>query len=163
MAFNWKTEFPEFAESDMPAIPAEWLDSSWHNDACPSFEVMRGGEGDSNYEFARVWIAESDPAQREFPESPRFQVSFENGKRGAQDELNGFSIGIASDNWQEILAYVETRRIIGNAFSEVVGHNPFLDAPETEPKEAFERLAYHTACRMLQADQIETLEKSGIL
>ena len=136
MAFNWKTEFPEFAESDMPAIPAEWLDSSWHNDACPSFEVMRGGEGDSNFEFARVWIAESDPAQREFPESPRFQVSFENGECD-------FHIGIASDNWQEILAYVATRRGLGAEYTRLVGYNPFLDCPTIEPETVSANIAEH--------------------
>lgn len=154
--FNWKKEFPAFAESDMPAIPAGWIDSSWHNDACPSFVVMAAGDGDTNYEFARVWIAESDPAQREFHEVPRFQVSYENGELAVH-------VGLTTDDWQEVLAYVEVRQILGKAFTDVVGHNPFLDAPETAPSEAFERLAYHAACRTLTADHIEILEKSGVL
>lgn len=141
MKANWKNEFPEFPAADMPDIPEQWEDSSWHNDACPSFVVMKGGEGDSNFKLARVWIAESDPAQREFPESPRFQVSFEDGMRGAQDELNGFSIGIASDDWQEILNYVQIRCTLAAEYVRLVGYNPFLDYPEIDPESVSETLA----------------------
>lgn len=142
MAKTWKDEFPQFPAQDMPAIPAlGWIDVSWHNDACPSFEVMASGEGDSNYEFARVWIAESDPMEREFPESPRFQVTFENGTENG--EFNQCHVGIASDNWQDILAYVETRRALGAEYVALVGYNPFLDCPAIEPETVSANIAEH--------------------
>ena len=33
---NYKVEFPHY--DDELALPAGWLDTSWHNDVCPSFE-----------------------------------------------------------------------------------------------------------------------------
>jgi hypothetical protein len=33
---NYKTEFPDY--DDTIALPNGWVDASWHNDICPSFE-----------------------------------------------------------------------------------------------------------------------------
>lgn len=136
----WQTEFPQFPHADMPPIPADWEDSSWHNDVCPSFRVMQGGDGDSNYEFSRVWIAESDPAERELPEMPRFIVSYENGESDSVD-------GLVSDNWADVLAYVAIRRFLGAEYTRIVGYNPFLDEPGIEPETVLENLAWHMAQR----------------
>ncbi|UUV43173.1 hypothetical protein RCCWILLIS_1 [Rhodobacter phage RcCWillis] len=135
---DWKTEFADF--DAMPDIPADWVDSSWHNDLCPSFTVMQGGEGDSNYEFARVWVDYENPELRDIPGATRFQVSFENGE-------SDFHIGIASDDWAEILAYVEIRRALGAAYVGVVGYNPFLDCPDIKPADVAENLLYQYAAR----------------
>jgi hypothetical protein len=34
---QWRLSFPEFPLEDMPELGANWLDVSWHNDACPCF------------------------------------------------------------------------------------------------------------------------------
>lgn len=34
---DWRKEFPDFPEADMPALGPEWEDRSWHNDMSPSF------------------------------------------------------------------------------------------------------------------------------
>ncbi len=129
---TYQTEFPDFR--DMPSdIPAAWRDSSWHNDACPSFEFMAAGQGDSNYQRAVVWIAESNPAEREFPNSKRFLVSYLEGETECFDAME-------SDNWDSALAYVETRRKLGQAYAESVGYNPFLDCPTADPAEIAESL-----------------------
>jgi hypothetical protein len=31
------TEFPDFPIASIPQLPADWIDSSWHNDENPSF------------------------------------------------------------------------------------------------------------------------------
>jgi hypothetical protein len=52
---------PEFLLQD------KWEDTSWHNDACPSFE---------NHDLKlRVWVAEIDPDLREIDEWKQFAVS----------------------------------------------------------------------------------------
>lgn len=134
MTSNFKTAFPHMAD-DIPAIPDSWKDSSWHNDACPSFYVMEGGAGDSNYKSARVWICESDAAEREFPEMPRFQLSYENGE-------SDFFVGLATDNFAQLVEYVAIRQFLGAAYAAQVGYNPFLDCPDIDPAQVLENLAW---------------------
>ena len=55
-------EFPDFTMD--VEIPHNWDDTSWHNDACPSFEVGR----------VRIWVDHADRELSEFPSSPRFQI-----------------------------------------------------------------------------------------
>jgi hypothetical protein len=89
---TFQTKFPNFPASDMPAIPAGFEDSSWHNDACPSI---------SN-ENMTIWIDYSDVSLREFDEKyPRFNV---------QPMRDGIEItgdgGLVTDSWDEVLAYI---------------------------------------------------------
>jgi hypothetical protein len=35
---TYRDEFPDFPEAEMPAAPEGFEDTSWHNDAMPSFE-----------------------------------------------------------------------------------------------------------------------------
>ena len=122
---TYQTEFPDFR--DMPSdIPAEWSDTSWRNDACPSFVFMSAGHGDSNYQRAVVWIAESNPTEREFPNSKRFLVSYYEGESDCVDVL-------VSDDWPEVRRYIETRRKLGASCTKAVGYNPFLDDPTSDP------------------------------
>jgi len=122
---TYATEFPDFA--DMPTdIPAAWLDVSWRNDACPAFEVMTAGQGDSNYQRCVVWIAEADQAQREFPNGKRFLVAYYDGTLDCFDAM-------ASDDWQAVVSYVETRRLLASRYVELIGYNPFLDCPAIAP------------------------------
>lgn len=81
----WQTEFPDF--DTMPAIPAGWTDSSWHNDACPSFGVTSTMFVFVNYE---------DPDLREFAAAgPRFCV--------INPDTN--EVLFESDDWQAVLQF----------------------------------------------------------
>lgn len=59
-------EFPDFDSATLPAIPADWVDISWHNDACPSFEVASVN--------VTVFVDYLDPALRETKGGKRFNV-----------------------------------------------------------------------------------------
>lgn len=96
---TFQTEFPDFDPATLPAIPSHWVDSSWRNDACPSFEA---GEG------LRVWVDYADPANREFPESPRFGLQ-------ACEKNEGAALAdiVASDLWEDILRHAIAFRFRG--------------------------------------------------
>lgn len=67
----WQREFPDFTAAELPAIPATWVDLSWHNDISPSFSATPdalAGTGIS------VWVDYADVARREFGEGDRFGV-----------------------------------------------------------------------------------------
>ena len=85
-----KTEFPDFPDSDMPAIPAGFEDSSWHNDACPS---MRNATLQ-----LLIWINYSDPEKQETLGWPRFLVVDENDERGEAT--------LETDDWNEVLQHL---------------------------------------------------------
>ncbi|MBU4531248.1 MAG: hypothetical protein KUA43_13880 [Hoeflea sp.] len=65
-------QFPDFDQTTLPPIPPHWTDSSWRNDACPSFTI---GDVDGGW-FLHVFIDHSDPAKREFSEGGRFTVCY---------------------------------------------------------------------------------------
>ena len=52
-----KTEFPHY--DDTLTLPDGWVDTSWHNDVCPSFEKVFG---DTTF---RLWCDFKDPELRE--------------------------------------------------------------------------------------------------
>jgi hypothetical protein len=54
---NYKVEFPHY--DDELTLPSGWVDTSWHNDACPSFEKNING---TTY---RVWCDFKDPSLSE--------------------------------------------------------------------------------------------------
>lgn len=67
-----KTEFPHFPpiEPQIAEILIEFGlsdDTSWHNEACPSFQSRDGAW--------RLWIDHPEPAQRETPEMKRFSLA----------------------------------------------------------------------------------------
>lgn len=110
----WQTEFPDFPPADMPPIPSDWRDSSWHNDTCPSFVVITFPPG-SMYQQARAWIAESDPARREFATMHRFSVTYEDvGGMGATP--------FTTNHFGALLAYVEAiqTRALADAFGQLI-------------------------------------------
>jgi hypothetical protein len=90
---TYQTEFPDFAEADMPAIPAGFFDTSWHNDTCPSFTSDQLG--------LTITVDYADPSKREYEgKYARFSVS-------PQDhgvECSGDSL--TTDDWSEITAFV---------------------------------------------------------
>lgn len=119
---TYATAFPDFPASDLPAIPAAWLDTSWHNDACPSFEVISAGPGDATAPFGRirVWVNYAASDRREFTGQPRFAVAAE-----GVDSLDL----LQTDDWQSVLDYCGARADLGQRYVAAVGYNPFLDCP----------------------------------
>ncbi|CCD94659.1 hypothetical protein BRAO375_3660053 [Bradyrhizobium sp. ORS 375] len=81
-------EFPGYPADTLPALPAGFVDSSWRNDACPSF--------DNAALCLRIWCDHPDPSQREFPSNARFCVS-ETLPNGESRDL------VCSDDWQLVL------------------------------------------------------------
>lgn len=94
---NYRAEFPDCPPETMPAIPATWLDQSWHNDACPCFNTGKG---------LVVFIDFADTASRECPETKRFTAH-------SCDENGGpIDVVFETDDWNELLAF-----LIGLRFS----------------------------------------------
>lgn len=132
---NWRSEFPLFPVEDMPEIPENWVDTSWRNDASPSFVAMNKRKGDESarYERMRIWINEADPSMRESPLASRFIISYEGD---AIDENVDFHF----EDWQEVLEFVNVRVDLANEYSREVGYNPFLDEPNLTPEEVRQTL-----------------------
>lgn len=92
---NYQTEFPDF-DLDV-AIPAAWNDSSWHNDACPSWYAGFTKDG----HVVKVWVDYADPNDREFPEIDRFGVVIQTEDG---DEIDGVGAHAGND-WDAVLAF----------------------------------------------------------
>ena len=83
-----------FADIDMPD---QWINSSWHNDACPSF-AFKGWQ---------IWIDEKNLKDREavsqgFLDSPRFTIM----------EVNNYSHSKTCEqleNFQDVLDFVNKK------------------------------------------------------
>lgn len=90
---TFQTEFPDMPAADMPAIPAGFEDTSWHNDTCPSY---------SNAHY-QIFIDYVDPAEREMSCNPRFIiVPMQHGV-----EITADSLG--TDDWNAVLAFLAER------------------------------------------------------
>ncbi|BCP55826.1 hypothetical protein K32_44430 [Kaistia sp. 32K] len=90
---EFRRHFPGYPESDLPEIPEEWNDQSSDCSLYPSWVVGH----------MRIFVEFADPKLREDPESPRFSVCDE--RVHWMDEL------LATDNWQEVLAFVEANHM----------------------------------------------------
>lgn len=82
-----------FDQSTLPTIPPDWVDTSWVNDCCPSFEVLG--------KLVRVWIDYPDPNNRKFPTDGRFMVTAMNG-----DQLRNLTLANPTNDWSAILEYL---------------------------------------------------------
>jgi len=93
---SWQTEFPDFPAADLPAIPAGFEDTSWHNDACPSFTSDQIG--------LTIWVDYLDPALRELEGAyQRFCVT-------PQDHgVETTEPSLMTDSWEEVLAFINAR------------------------------------------------------
>jgi hypothetical protein len=85
------------------AIPTEWEDTSWHNDAMYSFELGH----------VRVWIDTVDRAKSEFgydlekSDYNRFNISVSDKYREENpDDHYNDSWLLSTNDWSEILEYV---------------------------------------------------------
>lgn len=92
-------EFPDFDLATLPAIPASWVDTSWHNDACPSFCASGDGSGESDE--IRIFIDYEDPEIRECPDASRFAAAL---YRVDSPEVDLIYLG---DDWAELLNQIE--------------------------------------------------------
>jgi hypothetical protein len=95
---TYQIEFPGFDPATMPAIPPSWSDTSWHNDACPSFLITSA---------LSIYVDYLDPALSDNAESrltgdfKRFMlIRMEDGQH-IDDADNMVA---ASDDWDEIMA-----------------------------------------------------------
>lgn len=91
---TYQTEFKDFDPATMPAIPAGFDDVSWHNDTCPSFMNEASG--------LIIFVDYANPAEREFPETPRFTL-------GTWDDGNTGNDIVSTDDWQEVIAHILAR------------------------------------------------------
>src|SRR5215471_6706565 len=91
---TYKTEFPNFPDADMPAIPPGFVDGSWHNDACPSFHNEARG--------LQIYVDYADPAKREVEGMTRYTVLQIDSNSVPTDLLN-------TDNWDEVLAIIDDK------------------------------------------------------
>jgi hypothetical protein len=91
---TYRDEFPDFPEADMPAIPAGWEDTSWHNDAMPSFVNER--------RMLRLWINYSDVSLQDIQGGKRFLLVREHADHSPDESDELF----ASDSWSDVLAFL---------------------------------------------------------
>jgi hypothetical protein len=95
---QWKEEFPDFPDADMPPLVEGLEDISWHNDVCPSFSSEALG--------VYLFVDYANAARREFPEGPRFRLSEYVGEgEGPGNEI------VETDDWDEVLAAIAGRRV----------------------------------------------------
>lgn len=84
---HYQAEFPDYPELDV-WLPPGYVDTSWHNDTCPSFErTFAGGL------IARILIDYPDNDEREEPDNPRF-VAW-----GPPRPM------LVTDDWAEVVAW----------------------------------------------------------
>ncbi len=93
---SYHIAFPDFPASELPPIPAQWRDVSWHNDACPCFAPIMGDDGAP---ALVVFVDRADPAARDYYGAPRFAVCL-----AQMPDPTGCLY--AGDDWQEVLAEV---------------------------------------------------------
>lgn len=68
MTGRWLEEFDQSYEVPEPILEAAGVvDTSWHNNACPSF-----GDADGK---VNIWVEHPDPAQRDMAGAHRFTVA----------------------------------------------------------------------------------------
>jgi hypothetical protein len=92
---SYREEFPKFDPATMPALPAEWLDNSWHNDTMPHFDHAECP--------LSIWIDYLDPADREHQEGCRFSVYRLDGDGQFADD--GLPV-LQTDDWSAVLTLV---------------------------------------------------------
>lgn len=110
---TYQTEFPDFPEADMPAIPQGFEDTSWRNEGCPHFMNAKAG--------LEIWVDYADPTKSELPEH-RAEGSV---KRFALYRVNVDDEGVYLDDAREILAEADDwnevlAAIIGEQFAAII-------------------------------------------
>jgi hypothetical protein len=115
-------EFPDFDLSTMPAVPAGYAESSFRNDACPSFWNEAAA--------LQIFIDYADASQREHSDGARFHVvNTSTGETVAE-----------SDEWQEAL-----KAALAADYIATVGYNPFEDDATITTDEVAQTLVEYRA------------------
>jgi len=88
---TWREAFPSLGDADgIPEPPAGFKDTSWGNDACPSFTNEALG--------LVIWADSIDPARREFTDRPRFLLA----TIDHSDDIADGSHIMSTDDWLAI-------------------------------------------------------------
>jgi hypothetical protein len=107
-------EFPSFPLDSMPDVPAHWEDSSWHNDACPSFII---------HDSLAVFVDYPDAKDSDFPEwrasgeMKRFSLAPMVDRMHIttdECEAKGLAANFQTDDWNELLAGAICETFAGN-------------------------------------------------
>ncbi len=77
--------FPEFDMATLPFIPKDWMDISWRNDVCPSWQS-------NGYQ---IFVNFANPDDREY-----------SGERFLVCDIEIGDCLLSTDNWAEVLEYV---------------------------------------------------------
>jgi hypothetical protein len=119
-AMSYKTEFDllEIAEAEK-LVAMGFEDTSWHNDAAPSFSKDCG-----LFRILRVWIDDADPEKREM-EGARFALC----EYSTEMDAIGDGTLCESDSFAEILAAIASYKPTLNS-SEWVAENIFREVNE---------------------------------
>lgn len=120
---TYLTEFANFPVDPVciALLGMGFVDASWHNDSCPSFEGFD----------LKVWVEYADPEQREFgPDAERFGISY------ASDGQESGSM-LSTNEWNEVLGFIASYR------AEREGLPPFMlrEIKTTADADAFIRAA----------------------
>jgi hypothetical protein len=99
-AAAWKEQF--LTPKQAAQLPPDACDWSWHNDACPSIAITKDNDEGPH---VRLWIAEADPEDREYPDAPRYCVeTYIDSDTPIHDDVQ-------TDSWSEALEHFENRVI----------------------------------------------------
>jgi hypothetical protein len=93
----YQKAFPDFVLD--VELPEGFEDTSWRNDACPSFTHEASK--------TKIWIDYADTALREFPDSSRFSVEIYEPDTILSEDDRWL---LWSDDWSEVVALVQKRR-----------------------------------------------------
>jgi hypothetical protein len=94
---NFRVQFPDFPEADVPTLPEGFEDVSWHNEAMPHFVNEARGWS--------LWIDYSDTTKREYQDYKRFQLYRMNDVGDSVESL------IESDSWADVLQFISKEGI----------------------------------------------------
>lgn len=72
-----RKEHPEWTSPEGFTIPAGFVDTSWHNDSCPSFSKQL-----DDHRRVCLWIDYADPAERETGVAGRYYVCIYGDEHG---------------------------------------------------------------------------------
>jgi hypothetical protein len=97
---TYQKEFPDYPPADMPAIPAGFVDTSWHNNNAPSFENRALG--------LSIWIDFADPQMRDCEGSERFIVN----EVKSDGVFKSDEAILCTNDWADVLALVAERETL---------------------------------------------------
>jgi hypothetical protein len=121
-----RTEFPDFDIASLPAIPGDWGDVSWHNDACPKFTPPIALPNNGRIE---IFIDAANPEDRENDCGGRFIVT-------SVDDNSGEDL-LITDDWQAVLDLIANARAIATEHKPAPIAPAAIEAAKTTTLEAF--------------------------